>query len=1234
MRQVHVVILTAIALEYRAAKQVDAGAWERSQWEEETGPNGLPVAFRTFRGKGGKPLRVAVAQAGGMAGVATVNALLPLVEKYQPRCVAMCGVCAGRPGKTQMGDVIAPDRLFFHDTGKREPGGVKQDLQTYNLREDWKVAIEHLDFTARFQSEEWWKKRPLPYEWQENWVLAMLHQGVADPASHPECEERCPQWEKVIASLWKSGHVQDGTLTLTEEGRKRIGPVLIQHRNRLPGLSPAGTVLPFRVHVAPMGSGNQVIEDEKVWDFISESMRKTLGLEMEAAAIGAVAHAQRDKKLEAVVMKGVMDFANHGRDDHFKEFAARASAECLLAFLREQLDVEVIPGIDDLLVSGTEPLPENPPPSALLNARYEVAPFHGEGRESVLAELDRWSEEGPPVAVRLIHAEGGVGKTRLAIEWIRRRRAQGWAAGFLGKEMREDWFERLWALGPPVLAVLDYAESRSGLQAELLRVLRYAQQEGVGKLRRVRLLLLARNAGDWWQSLRQSDAALGAWLSEEPSPLPPLATRVDEREKVFHEAAERFARARRKTHPPRTTVQWGDARFERVLYLHMAALATVEGLAFEAHTLMDTVLDHEERFWEARARLEDVARAFERSMARQVVAAATLRGGLGDFDTAVHVAERLFRENTLSGDGKVLLGLLHRTYQQTGMEDAVFLPALEPDLLGEGMVLRVASPQQAGDRPPADWIDRVFPLGEEAGAVGTGFEVLGRVSATRSDGVRPWIERLLAASLHERARLAFEAAKAVGLRTAFSVLGDVLADLLEVQGDARLAQELEAAGMPASTVSLRRVAEWVSRTLLSELKVSEDERILAERAQRQNDLGIRLSELGRREEALLATQEAVDVYRALVLRNPEAFQPGLARSLNNLGLRLSEMGKRGEALSATQEGVDLRLTLALRNSDAFQPDLAASLNNLGKSLSELGRKEEALKATQEAMEVYRALAQRDPDAFQPDFARSLHNLGAKLGEVGRGEEALKAAQKAVELRRALAQRNPDAFQPDLAASLNNLGKSLGELGRKEEALKATQEAVKLRRALVQRNPNAFQPDLAASLTNLGAMLREVGKGEEALKATQEAVELRRALAQRNPDAFQPDLAASLTNLGAMLREVGKGEEALKVTQEAVELYRTLAQRNPDEFRPYLAMSLSNLGFGLSEVSRGEEALASIEEALDITWPFFERLPLAFMRKAEIIIKNLLRTYEALQRPLPPMVVERIEEFTRLSALNR
>ena len=44
-----------------------------------------------------------------------------------------------------------------------------------------------------------------------------------------------------------------------------------------------------------------------------------------------------------------------------------------------------------------------------------------------------------------------------------------------------------------------------------------------------------------------------------------------------------------------------------------------------------------------------------------------------------------------------------------------------------------------------------------------------------------------------------------------------------------------------------------------------------------------MSELGRREDALAAAQEAIDIYRRLAAERPDAFLPDLAMSLNNLG---------------------------------------------------------------------------------------------------------------------------------------------------------------------------------------------------------------------------------------------------------------------------------------------------------------------------------------------------------------
>jgi hypothetical protein len=62
-REVDVVIVTAIRLEFDAVLQVDADASPGSTWEDGRGPSGLPVAFRSFVVPNRRALRVAVAVA-------------------------------------------------------------------------------------------------------------------------------------------------------------------------------------------------------------------------------------------------------------------------------------------------------------------------------------------------------------------------------------------------------------------------------------------------------------------------------------------------------------------------------------------------------------------------------------------------------------------------------------------------------------------------------------------------------------------------------------------------------------------------------------------------------------------------------------------------------------------------------------------------------------------------------------------------------------------------------------------------------------------------------------------------------------------------------------------------------------------------------------------------------------------------------------------------------------------
>src|SRR5258708_260503 len=94
------------------------------------------------------------------------------------------------------------------------------------------------------------------------------------------------------------------------------------------------------------------------------------------------------------------------------------------------------------------------------------------------------------------------------------------------------------------------------------------------------------------------------------------------------------------------------------------------------------------------------------------------------------------------------------------------------------------------------------------------------------------------------------------------------------------------------------------------------------------------------------------------------------RTVDDLSSYLSQQGRREDALEAVLEVVDLRRQLATDHHTAFDAELARSLNNLSRRLRYLGRREDALKATIESLNLYRQLADR-PATFNADLARSL-----------------------------------------------------------------------------------------------------------------------------------------------------------------------------------------------------------------------------------------------------------------------
>jgi len=793
--------------------------------------------------------------------------------------------------------------------------------------------------------------------------------------------------------------------------------------------------------------------------------------------------------------------------------------------------------IRKLLEDNTADLPANPSPGKLLTADYEVIPFEEEGRRGELDVLEAWRNRAEPRSVLLLTGDGGDGKTRLAIEWCRRLRHQGWHAGFLRRDRTEKDLDPLLEGVAPRLIVIDYAETRLAIVQPLLYKMGIDPHGGGPH---VRLLLLARRAGDWWTGLTAGTAGreIEDLLAGSPEPLPvaPLVPAAEERRKVYDAAVTAFALELGKPVPADPQIPSLEKNgFERVLYLHMAALAAVDGksIASASEALAQTLL-HERRFWDSQVKemgldgslTESVQAAFS-----QAVTAVTLAGGTATEPQSRAILGRVLEELPTRPDlPKAILKRLRQMYGGAG--DGRFLDPLQPDILGEELVAEILS----GD---SRLLDKLLDGATPEEGRGT-LTVLTRLAQRR-----PKTEEWLRTAFNTRLEALAESALDVAVETG-DPIGLVLAREIEEYASEHLAEQLMdrcAEDQYLRSVPLREVHLAATAKKRDSFATNhpprrglrEPEAVSSERARLADNLGSRLSDLGRHEASLQATEEAVAIRRDLASRRPDAFLPDFAASLNNLGITLRELGRQDEALNATEEAVVLRRDLAARQPDVFLPVLAASLNNLGAMLSDFGRREEALNAAAEAVAVYRYLVDRRAGAFFPDLAASLNNMGTMLSELGRHKEALKATEEAVALRRKLAGRRPDAFLPSLAISLNNLGIRLNQLGHHQEALKATEEAVTIQRNLGVLRPDVFIPGLAMSLGNLGTILDDLDRGEEALKAAEEAVRILAPSFLQNPPAFGSRMKIMVNNYREISTRAGHApdEELLRPIVEVL-----------------------------------------------------------------------------------------------------
>jgi tetratricopeptide (TPR) repeat protein len=500
--------------------------------------------------------------------------------------------------------------------------------------------------------------------------------------------------------------------------------------------------------------------------------------------------------------------------------------------------------------------------------------------------------------------------------------------------------------------VVDYAEARTDQLASLVNGLTGRQLAGT-----VRLLVLARAAGDWWEGFRREtgkhrsvlDGVVKLELAE-------LHTTLNDRQRGFRDAVAAFARRRGHSAMPSIMPDLGDSRYGSALNVHMAALAAV--LHAEQPTgrpvgPMDPtaqVLESEQRHWSDAARASELGGIYQQVDLNRAMAAATLCGA-DDEAQAVALLERI---PDLPNTNQVVR--LARLIRWLYPSRTSYWGTLQPDLLGEELAAVVTADPNI-PTGPAGLLGAM--LGDASAPQATRTLTIVASAAPRHVHLRKALVPLLQ---QDPARLLLPAVAAATQVPEPRPLAQAMRQILEGVTDGALLLEL-ARRLPWPSFALADLTLTASQRALDHHRISTGTSDPTTTAELLSILTVRLCDVGQREAALAAIEEAVEQYRALAEAAPDAFLPNLATSLNNLATSLADVGRRKAALATAAEAVAISRRLAEARRDAFLPDLALSLSNLSQRLHDVGRQKAALAATKEALTQYRSLAEPAPDAL-------------------------------------------------------------------------------------------------------------------------------------------------------------------------------------------------------------------------------------------------------------------------------
>jgi tetratricopeptide (TPR) repeat protein len=864
-------------------------------------------------------------------------------------------------------------------------------------------------------------------------------------------------------------------------------------------------------------------------------------------------------------------------------------------------------------------LPGGPAVTAadLLDPVRAVEPFAERAEE--LGRLFRWCTRGSTLEGLLLTGPAGAGKTRLARQLGERLEDSGWIVGELATgPVTPRWLRQLSRVDHPVLVLADRAdEDQRSIGAIAAYLVDHPPRH------RVRLLLLARDAGSWWPRLRARRSEAGLVFAPAPlrlgaRPVHPTDPRV----------VGGFATALGLSIDPVALERYADLAAPGDLTALAAVLAIGQPLATgtaavpgSGPTAPDVpagvhvsagVQDHDPtaRIYRSQAEtsagdgtgvvpeppvdpVDALLAAAERDWA------ASARQYLGGRDPVSAAALGAWREAVLIAlvcvprDRSAAVDLLGHlpTLGDPGAAAglAEWLHQLHPSRdPGAYWAAPLADPlreRYLRTHPAPATLLAVVPATEPASAQ-VGLATLARAAVGSPDLVA--LLRNLVAD-HVEA-LGVPAIDAVGW---IETPGPLLAAIALVTGADALPRHVCAAmvrSLPVPAGVLAEIGVQLRRRLVRGLEADLTERSRSatpELGRQLTHLSGALAEAGRPAEGLEVARRAVEVQRRVTTTDPAlAAVPGLLAAVRAQSDRHAELNQTAAAadLAAAEVRHCRELTVEPVTA-AYAGWLADALVHLAQRLP-VERDTEAVAALEESVVRYR---QAGGAQQWPALADTLRVLSDRLSAAGRRAQAAAVMGECVRVHEELAGKTPAVRIAGLGAAQLALAERVWQCGDLPAALQAAERAVATFRRMSW--PGQRPDGLARALVRYSDLLAAAGRRWEAVAAGQEGVAAAREAVGRTgevdrrpaagADLARAELVRALTAMMLRWDDVDRRDRAAEVAAELVDLHRRLWTVARGAVDPDLAAALVNLAARHGAAGGLDQALREVNEAIAI-----------------------------------------------------